>query len=259
MNTLYVYSGTGNTLHIADQIANGIGDCKIINMSSVMDEKVYAKGEKIGILYPVHAFGSPGVVRRFLSNFTVDRSSWVFLVINSAGMPLGAEAQCQSILERKGIELKASFSIRMPGNYPPLRNPPSGNKLKKILKKGKPRIDMIVDLINKKHASKPPTIFRWLSEKINPRAITSACKEDRRFFQTDSCDGCGVCQTVCPVGNIALDKKGHPSWLGRCTGCLSCFHWCPTQAIQYNKTSSLKRNRYHHPDITLGRYLKWCK
>ncbi len=258
MNSLYVYSGTGNTLHIAHRIAKEIGDCQVINMSTVMGKKVEAKGERVGILYPVHAFGVPAVVGRFLSNLTVDRSSWVFLVINSAGMPLGAEAQCQSLLRKRGIDLKASFSIKMPGNYPPLSNPPSGEKLNKILRKGDSKLDRVVQSIKGKCPSRPSTMFRWLSEKINPGAIKGANKGDRVFFQTDSCNSCGVCQRVCPVENIALDKTGHPRWLGKCTGCLSCFHWCPTKAIQYNRTSSLKRNRYHHPDISLERYLRWC-
>nr|WP_321502911.1 EFR1 family ferrodoxin [uncultured Dethiosulfovibrio sp.] len=259
MNSLYVYSGTGNTLHIADRIAQELNDCRIINMSTVMGKKVKAEGERVGIIYPVHAFGMPGVVSRFMSNFEVDRSSWVFLVVNSAGMPLGTEAQCQSILGKKGIELKASFALKMPGNYPPLKNPPSGEKLKKILTKGDSKLDKVVESIKNKRQSRPSTLFRWVSERINPRAIKEACKGDRVFYTTDSCNSCGVCQAVCPVENIVLDKSGHPRWLGKCTGCLSCFHWCPTEAIQYNRTSSLRRNRYHHPDVSLDRYLKWCK
>lgn len=259
MNSLYVYSGTGNTLHIADRISQSIGDCRVINMASVMGKKIKAEGERVGILYPVHAIGAPGVVHRFLSNFTVERSSWVFLVVDSAGMPLGAEAQCQRILAQKGIELRASFSVKMPGNYPPLRNPPSGKALERILSRGDRKLDGIIDKIKEKRESKPSTLFRWASERINVGAIAAACKEDRKFFQTDSCNSCGICQSVCPVGNISLDKAGNPRWLGRCTGCLACFHWCPTQAIQYNKTTSFERNRYHHPDVSLERYLKWCK
>lgn len=254
-----MYSGTGNTIHIADRISQDLGECRIVNMTSITGKKIKAEGERVGILYPVHAFGAPVAVHRFLSNFTVDGSSWVFLIVNSAGMPLGSEAQCQHLLRQKGIELSASFSIRMPGNYPPLSNPPSGAKLEKILRHGDSRLDGIIEQIREKRGAKPSTIFRWASEKINARAIAAACNEDRKFFQTDDCNSCGICQAVCPVGNISLDKSGNPRWLGRCSGCLSCFHWCPTQAIQYNRTTSLERNRYHHPDVSLGRYLGWCK
>lgn len=258
MNLMYVYSGTGNTLHLAERLSESIGEHEIHNMVELMDKDVNADGDTVGIFYPVHAFGAPVVVHRFLSRLSVSPSSWVYLVLDSAGTPLGAEAQCRDILEKKGIKLDASFSVKMPGNYPPLSNPPAGDKLRRLEKRGDIAMDRVIDAVLARKGSPSTGKFLGLiSDLINTMAIKSARKGDRRLFSTEDCAGCGICGVVCPVGNIEI-VDGRPKWLGNCTGCLSCFHWCPSKSIQYNEGSSFRRNRYRHPSISMKRYLDWC-
>ena len=50
-------------------------------------------------------------------------------------------------------------------------------------------------------------------------------------LQEDTCQQCGVCQSVCPLGlNSSHDigKEGHP-----CIHCLYCYAACPHQAIRF--------------------------
>lgn len=259
MHRLYVYSGTGNTLHIAETVAKRLGgETEIHNMAKMAGTEVIGDGDTVGVFYPVHAFGAPAVVHRFLSRFRTTPSSWVYLVIDSAGMPLGAASQGAAMLKKNGISLMAVHSVRMPGNYPPLYNPPSGEKLKSMVDKTDRRIGCVADKIFAREANKPFGGLRWLTEKINGKALRLARKEAKRFFSTDDCSGCRICLDVCPVKNITLTNEGRPKWHGECTGCLACFHWCPCRAIQYNKTSSMGRNRYRHPKISRERYLRWC-
>jgi heterodisulfide reductase subunit A len=49
------------------------------------------------------------------------------------------------------------------------------------------------------------------------------------------CDGCGVCDRVCPVGAVELVKKKEASVVpGLCTGCGICAADCPRDAITMN-------------------------
>lgn len=46
----------------------------------------------------------------------------------------------------------------------------------------------------------------------------------------DACTGCGLCASVCPMGNIMM-KEGKPHSDNRCTMCYRCISSCPNQAI----------------------------
>ena len=47
-----------------------------------------------------------------------------------------------------------------------------------------------------------------------------------KLYRDKNCDGCGVCNSVCPYGAI---KNGKPS--DRCIRCLSCAAHCPKNAL----------------------------
>jgi NAD-dependent dihydropyrimidine dehydrogenase PreA subunit len=65
-----------------------------------------------------------------------------------------------------------------------------------------------------------------------------------KFYATDACTGCGLCERICPVGTIKVNGK--PSWGKACTQCLACINRCPVCAIQYGKGTESK-GRYMHP------------
>ena len=53
------------------------------------------------------------------------------------------------IRKHGGRQLDASFTVRMPGNFVPLYNPPQGKKREEILAKGQERIEEIAGMIGK--------------------------------------------------------------------------------------------------------------
>lgn len=258
MHRLYVYSGTGNTLHGAERIAEALGGgTELINMAGCLGKATVGEGETVGIAYPVHAFGAPLVVHRFLETFSASRESWVYLFLTSGGMPLRAAVQGVRLLAKRGVRVRGAFHQRMPGNYPPVSNPPSGAKLEKIVAEAEQGLAAICDAVRSRRETPPSGgLFAWLSTFANSHAMAKVGPKDRRYRATDACTSCGVCATVCPVRDIALDERGRPRWLGACTGCMACFHWCPAKAIEYSATSASK-NRYHHPAISRERYLAW--
>jgi formate hydrogenlyase subunit 6/NADH:ubiquinone oxidoreductase subunit I len=72
---------------------------------------------------------------------------------------------------------------------------------------------------------------------------------DKSIYVDEKCDGCAVCEKVCPVKNIKIvDSK--PVWQHRCEMCLACDEWCPKRAIHH--WSKVKGKDYHHPSVTLS-------
>ena len=72
---------------------------------------------------------------------------------------------------------------------------------------------------------------------------------DRNFWIDSKCTFCGICSKICPVNNIKIENKSI-TWKGNCEKCLACIQWCPLAAIQFSD-KTLKRKRYHHPDVTI--------
>lgn len=259
VHRIYVYSSTGNSLALAEGLARRLPPAELINMASFREGDVTIAGERVGFVFPVHAFGLPAVVRSFFSRAEVGPGSSVYLLLNSAGLPLGAPALAENLLVDRDIHVQAVFHVAMAGNFPPLSNPPAGEKSRSLADRGERALDDIAETL--RHGKRPTTPgkgWRLLSEAISRRAFRGTAAEDRRFFASEGCDGCSLCAQVCPVANIVL-ADGRPQWQHRCTGCFACFHWCPNKAIQYNRSSSKTRNRYHHPDVSRQRYLQWCR
>ena len=139
----------------------------------------------------------------------------------------------------------------MPGNCITLYASPPEEKQKKLFGKTTSIIDKIARCVTIRrrgalHDSVPP--FCWLARPIWKMAVSHFATTDRKFFATDKCTHCGLCQRICPVENVKL-VDGRPQWLGHCEQCMACIQFCPVEAIQYGKKTSGRR-RYHHPAVT---------
>lgn len=75
--------------------------------------------------------------------------------------------------------------------------------------------------------------------KILPKPIDFWASNFHAIVNKEACNGCGVCETRCQVGAVAISQESGYSVvdLNRCIGCGVCVPTCNTGAI------SLKKNR----------------
>ena len=63
----------------------------------------------------------------------------------------------------------------------------------------------------------------------------------RKFWVSDQCVSCGLCERVCPVAAITM-RDGKPTWtMSHCAHCMACIHNCPKEAIEYGDVTKDKR------------------
>lgn len=250
--TIFYFSGTGNTLSIAKKLAAKLGETALVSIPEAIHSGIDCSADRIGIIFPVYAFGCPAIIERFLKIFKAPSGKYLFVIYNSAGGPGAAGYQANWLLSQNGVQLSAMFSLKMPGNYIPLAGAQSEAAQQKIFRKTDEKLQEIADFIMQNKVKQPvlaKSILGRIFMLIHEKGIKSIHKADRKFYTNEKCVKCGLCAKVCPVCNISTEKTGAPEWLGRCEQCMACLQWCPNQAIEYGKIS-VKRKRYHHPDIT---------
>ncbi|RCX14378.1 4Fe-4S dicluster protein [Anaerobacterium chartisolvens] len=244
-NIIFYFSGTGNSLKVAKDVAAAIEDCEIISMGK--SHKLSGIYERIGFVYPMYAGGMPIVVERFIKalDLSENKNSFIFAICTSGSGVAGGLTNISKIIGGKGGKLSYGESIRCYSNYVvlyPMGSDPD-NKAKAQAQATKQVIKDIQSMAVK-------TIFKnSLMELIHGLFIKSLANKDKGFNVSEACNNCAICSKVCPVENIKM-QDGKPIFLHHCEQCMACVQWCPKQAINFkNKTQN--RGRYHHPDVTL--------
>lgn len=258
MNRIYYFSGTGNTLAVARKIAELLGDTELISISDLQrgEEVDFGAAERIGIFFPVYCFGVPNLVAQFMKRIKKlgkkgNDQPYIFSLCTSGGMLGSAHLIAEQYLAKRNYRLNAYFHVPMPSNYIPLSNGPTEKRIGRILEKAEKKIGKIIVTIQMKKKRRPIHVFPldlW-GELVANRAVAMLDDYDKYFWLNENCDGCGLCQKLCPASNIIM-MNGMPTWRGHCEQCMACLQWCPKQAIQF-KQVTVKRRRYHHPDVSV--------
>lgn len=255
MTTIYWFSGTGNSLAVARDIARGLDKATLEPVARHREGRVAVDGV-VGVVCPVYFYGLPLLVREFLDRLDVTRASYVFVVLTSGGFPGRAVAEARSRLRRAGRDPDAVHSITAPGNYIAMYDVRAGDAKEKLIAEARAAADRAARGVRDRETSSVETsaasrIVNALFAGTFGRAFAATCRrQDRRFEVTDACTRCGMCARVCPVSNI--DRvDGRPNWLGHCEQCFACIHWCPARAIQIRGAATATRGRYHHPDVSV--------
>jgi len=249
---IYYFSGTGNSLVVARDIAANIPDAKLIRIMPDIPTDFNEK-TKIGIVFPVYSLGAPAIVKNFIEKINCPKDSYIFSVATCGGSLGHTFSVVEKALAKSGNKLSAAFGLTMPDNFIPFFPIPSQTQQKPMLEKEKEITKKIATNIIQEVKIPAPKTMGLLGALLTgiayPLALKHFSKADKKFWPDTKCNGCGVCAKVCPVKNIAI-KDNKPTWQHHCELCLACLHWCPQAAIQYGKISP-KRGRYHHPELKL--------
>ncbi|MCZ3365953.1 MULTISPECIES: EFR1 family ferrodoxin [Methanobacterium] len=273
---IYYFSGTGNSLAVARDIAEKMGG-DLISIPSVMDKKsITTDADVIGIVFPVYYLGTvniPLVVQRFVMKLDGISTKYIFAVCTFGGGAGSTLAILDEMIKARGGRLASGFGVQMPQNA---FRKPFENKTKLYSNWKEKKLDFICEHVKAKDGwFDTDGLFIGLVVAIIERMMkvgflnrsslrsmkkTARLQEDSDFtldevirfmdrsYSTDeNCTGCGTCSKVCQVRNIEIvDNK--PAWQHHCENCLACIKWCPQSAIHgYGKLPG----GYHHPDVDI--------
>ncbi|MGM0508919.1 MAG: EFR1 family ferrodoxin [Fusobacteriota bacterium] len=261
MNTIYYFSGTGNSYSVARDIAKEIKDTKLKSIRNKDIGNIKIKNQdKVGLVLPVYAWGMPRIVSEFLENTEFENNSYIFAIATAGGVIGSTLKKVNDILKNKGTSLNVGFGVRSASYaFDPEAEPMGlikfiqflGGKKVKGIKDFKTRKDEIINMIMKKKNGKIETT-NFLADTIggffHSVAVDAFKKEGQKYLVNDSCNQCGVCISLCPRENIIIEGN-KVKWMENCEGCRACAMWCPEKAIGYEGVSEISQST--NPTVNL--------
>ncbi|HBF36713.1 MAG TPA: ferredoxin [Firmicutes bacterium] len=259
---IYYFSGTGNSLHVAQELKRRIPEVTLVPIISALNnEKIKTSAEIIGLVFPLHGYTIPFPVKEFLQQVDLQSASYIFAVATRGGSPCGVFEDVDVILRKKGKSLDAHFYLEMPNNFQLLHfKPVTPEMIRENELELQRRLASIQAIILQKQISrakdhrKPLPFFKrnilfpllkWAGQKTRFGHI------EKKFYADGKCSGCGMCEQVCLAEKIRLEN-GRPVWRKDipCLFCFACINYCPNQAIQLKGSQTSTQGRYHHGEIS---------
>jgi formate hydrogenlyase subunit 6/NADH:ubiquinone oxidoreductase subunit I/flavodoxin len=287
---VYFFSGTGNSLSVAKDIAQNLRGT-LVPMALAMNRRNEGiDAEKIGLVFPAYMaqlHGIPLIVERFVRGLENLNSKYIFAVCTCGGYEafngLPALKNLARLVRSLGGRVRAEYSIRLPMNtldYSHIPVPINQDR-DKMFNSCENRIHEICKTVTRGAKSRHKAVKTLLNWAMMPlylmlrtvyyKELRKSAKEpqdsplefrklvplsDRSIYADDRCRSCSTCAKVCPVGNIVM-VDNRPTWQHHCEICLACAEWCPNHAIHHG--SRAEGSMYRHPRVKLDDMLKQAR
>ena len=243
---VFYFTATGNSLYAAKYFS----DAPLSIPQVMRGTQRQFSDDAIGIVCPVYAGEPPKMVKEFLRESSFQADYFYFILTYGFDQTDAPEFTARLAAEA-GVHADYIASILMVDNYLPM-------------------FDMAVEIAMDKHVeAQLTTAVQAVSERVH--GIPEAAEEGRKLHAQvaamnreqpafndgsqitvlDSCIGCGVCQSVCPVGNFYLEGGKARRKQTTCEFCLACAQNCPQKAIGLSMADKNPGARYRNPHISL--------
>lgn len=248
---IYYFSGTGNSLYAAKKLHECIVHSELRSIARSCAEKHFTDDAgRIVFVFPLYYLSFPKIVMDFISRYRVKKGADVVCVATRGFPPMGGVIRhFRNIMKKKGSVVRHGFYLDMPSNDVILFGLQEKEKQLEILRTVDGQINGILKAISgkKKYLEKEPYgLLRYVRHKS--AYLSKLPRISRNFSAQETCAGCGICEKVCPMGNVKIvDKK--PKWGNGCQLCEACINYCPSRAIQFGRRS-MNRDRYVNPNVS---------
>ena len=231
---IFYFTGTGNCLYVARQLANA--ETTLLSIPQQVKQGKYDfEADEIGIVYPIYGHMPPYMVRQFIQKARL-KAGYKFAVLTFGARKCNAVELWNEAARKAGHTFDYITTMIMVDNWLPNFDMNEQMKLDKHIPESLQRIN--TDLAARRCWHEPVT-----EEERRMHAGFMAytgldpekgfvMKSEKYFRVTDRCVDCGICTYVCPRGNYALTSRGVKAE-GDCEFCFACIHNCPQKAIQF--------------------------
>lgn len=244
---IFVYSGTGNSYHVARRIADAL-DQKIVDIAVAhhYNRHTYdAEGEDVVFVVPVYFMGLPHTVMEFASKLNIVNYGRIYCV-STCGGSSGIEAKQLSEKFADRMTVDGCFDVLMPNNAVFYEEPPAEDEAEAMLAKADEETDAIIGHI-RNSVTGDMRSHRYDEGCDEMYAAYEDFRSTEPFRVNENCIECRVCEEVCNTRIIKIYHR-KPVWdEEKCDLCMACLDLCPKKAIEYGD-ETVGRRRYFNKD-----------
>ena len=228
----YFFSGTGNTLLVAREMAKVFIENNIktnLYRLEETDPSTINLDHIIGLAFPVAVQGTFPFIWKFIKSLPKADDTPIFIVDTLAVFSGGIKGTMKRILVEKGYTTIGIKEIIMPSNLLPKKIDIEKNsrKIKRGLNKAR---EYALELIEDKAKWRNTLFSALLSPLSQSMKIWRLFRRLYRFtLDKEKCINCRLCIQLCPMENISIDS--YPIFDDKCVFCMRCISFCPTEAI----------------------------
>lgn len=246
-NVIFCYSGTGNCLDMAKNIAKKLGNTDIVMMRKYPAVTDVREAKRVGFVVPCYGGGLPGHVERYIRDIKVSPDAYTFGIGQCAAYKGEGLSKINELIPLKYWAVLSHQCTciylfphnlmlpKMSAERAQARSEDHAEQFAEDIKNG---------VVTKKKISKA-----YLNRLEHAAWPAIARKKAQALKANSNCIKCGQCARICPAGNIRY--TGDAVVFGdKCISCMGCVQYCPKQAINVGKVTE-KRERYHNPNITV--------
>ena len=243
-------SGTGNTKHCVQKFLSELDtDVTCIPIEDIQSIDAIRNNDVVLLAYPTQFSNVPFMVRDFvIKNKDLWEGKKVFLITTMGAFSGDGTGCLARVLKKYGATILGGMQIHMPDAVC------DSKLLKKSLEENKSIIREADEKIEKAVRDIKQT-GKYPKEGLSFPAHLAGLFGQRLWFYnkttgyskklkiSDSCIGCGLCASNCPMGNLVI-QKGKAVNLGKCAMCYRCISSCPKKAITLLGKEVVEQCRY---------------
>lgn len=239
------FTGTGNSRHVANVIAETTGD-EIISIGKKIRARDYSSvtsDKPLVFVGPVYAGRFPRIMDEYIQKTTFIGTQKAYFIATCAATPWITVEYAERLCKEKGFSLAGFNSVVMPQGWVAGGGTQPKEINEKILSKAEPQIKEIAERIRDDQVLTVQQPGKSLMSKLLNPIMYATMVNARGFAATEQCTGCGKCAADCPLNNITIQNR-KPVWGKNCTQCSACIAGCPHQAIECGK-KTVGKPRYY--------------
>ena len=195
------------------------------------------------------------MVKQFLREASF-QADYVYFILTYGFDQTDAPEYTARLAAEAGVRVDYIASIQMVDNYLPVFDMAEQIGMDKHVEE---QLSAAVQAVSRREHGIPEATEEGRKLHAQVAAMNRqqpAFNDGSQITVLDSCIDCGVCQSVCPMGNFYLEGGKAKRKQTTCEFCLACAQNCPQKAIGLSIADKNPNARYRNPHISLQEIVK---